>query len=62
MISFLIFLMLIGVALYFINTLVPMDGKIKTVINVVVLILVLFYVLNFFGFVSGADFGGHYRR
>lgn len=49
MISFLITLIIIGVCLYLLNTLVPMDDKIKTVINVVVLLVVFLYVLQIFG-------------
>lgn len=49
MITLLVTLIIIGVLLYLVNTLIPMDGKIKTVINVVVLILVLLFVLQSFG-------------
>lgn len=39
--------------LYLLNTLVPMDSKVKTVINVVVLVCVFLYVLQAFGFLAG---------
>jgi hypothetical protein len=49
LISFIVTLIIIGVLLYLVNTLIPMDSRIKTVINVVVLILVLLYTLSAFG-------------
>ena len=55
-ISFLITLMIIGVCLYLVNTLIPMDARIKQVINVVVLILVLFFVLSAFGVLPSGSF------
>jgi hypothetical protein len=55
LVSFLITLMLVGVGLYLVNTLIPMDARIKTVINVVVIVLVVFYVLQSFGLLSGVD-------
>ena len=59
MIELLVVLILIGVVLYLVNTLIPMDPKIKTVINVVVVILVLLYVLRAFGVL---DMGGPLPR
>lgn len=42
----LILLILIGVGLYLVNTVIPMDSKIKTIINVVVVILVIVWLLD----------------
>jgi hypothetical protein len=53
MISLLITLAVIGVILYLVNTLLPMDGTIKKVINVLVGLCVLLYVLQFFGVWTG---------
>lgn len=53
MISIVITLAVIGVLLYLLNTLVPMDGKIKTVINVVVIIAVCLWLLSAFGLYTG---------
>jgi uncharacterized protein YhhL (DUF1145 family) len=47
--GFIVLLVLIGVGLYLLNTLVPMDSKIKTIINVVVVLLVVLWVLQVFG-------------
>jgi hypothetical protein len=56
LISFLITLVIVGVCLYLLNTLVPMSPKIKTVINVVVLVMVFFYVLSAFGVIPASSF------
>jgi hypothetical protein len=42
-------LIIVGVVLWLINTLIPMDRKIKTILNVVVVIVVLACLLNSFG-------------
>lgn len=56
MITFLLFLVIVGVVLYLLNTLVPMDARIKTVINVVVFLCVFVYALQFFGFLPAGSF------
>ena len=54
-ISVLITLILIGVLLWLVNTYIPMDGKIKNILNVVVIILVVLWLLSVFGvFYSGS--------
>ena len=52
LISLIIVLIVIGVGLYLLNTLVPMDPRIRTLINAVVLICVLLYVLSSFGLIG----------
>lgn len=53
LISFVVVLMIVGVLLYYMNTMLPIDGRIKQIINVVVLIVVafaaLFFLLGLFG-------------
>lgn len=49
MLEIVIILILVGVALYLVNTLIPMDPKIKTILNVVVIIVVLLWLLQVFG-------------
>ena len=56
LISFLITLVIVGVVLYLLNTLVPMDSRIKTVINVIVLLCVFLYVLSAFGVIPAHTF------
>jgi len=55
MVSLLVVLIIVGVVLYLVNTLIPMDARIKTVINVVVIICVLLYVLQAFGLLNGVN-------
>ena len=49
LISILVVLIIVGVGLWLINTYIPMDGKIKTILNVVAVILVILWLLNAFG-------------
>ena len=52
MIGLILTLALIGVALYLLNTYVPMAPPIKTIINVVVVVLVILWLVNVFGLLS----------
>ena len=49
MISLVITLIVIGVLLWLVNTYIPMDGKIKQILNVVVVICVIVWLLSVFG-------------
>lgn len=42
-------LIVVGVALWAVNTYVPMDRKIKNILNVVVVIVVVIWLLRVFG-------------
>jgi hypothetical protein len=42
-------LVVVGILLWLLNNYVPMDHKIKTIINVVVVIVVILWVLQAFG-------------
>lgn len=48
-VSLLILLILVGVGLYLVNSVIPMDAKIKTILNVVVVVLVVLWLLEAFG-------------
>jgi hypothetical protein len=48
LITLVVTLVIVGVILWAINTLIPMDAKIKTILNVVVVIVVLLWVLSLF--------------
>jgi len=61
LISILIVLIIVGVALWLVNTYIPMDGKIKTILNVVAVILVILWLLNAFG-VLGSQSTMHMGR
>ena len=50
LVTLVIILILIGVGLWLINTYVPMAAPIKTILNVVVIIVVILWVLQLFGF------------
>jgi len=52
-INLIIALAMIGVLLWLVNTYIPMDGKIKQLFNVVVLIAVVLWLLSVFGILGG---------
>ncbi len=41
-----------GIGLYAVNRFVPMDGKIKSILNVVVVLVVVFVLLEAFGVID----------
>jgi hypothetical protein len=47
--TILIVLIVAGVILYLVNNYIPMDGKIKNILNVVVVIVVIAWLLKIFG-------------
>jgi hypothetical protein len=49
LIGLIITLVVVGVLLWLLNNYVPMDGKIKSIINVVVVIVVIIWLLQVFG-------------
>ena len=49
LISLLVVLIVVGVILWLINTYIPMDAKIKKILNVVVIIVVILWLLQAFG-------------
>jgi len=49
MVSLVITLIVVGVLLWLVNTYIPMDGKIKQILNVVVVICVVVWLLSAFG-------------
>jgi hypothetical protein len=49
LISLVAVLIVIGVLLWLINTYLPMDGKIKSILNAVVVIAVIIWLLQVFG-------------
>jgi hypothetical protein len=52
LISLVITLVVIGVLLWLINTYIPMDGKIKSILNAVVVICVVIWLLFAFGILN----------
>jgi heme A synthase len=55
LIGLVVVLVVIGVVLWLVNTQIPMDAKIKTIINVVVLLVVLLWLLGVFGVLDETD-------
>jgi hypothetical protein len=51
-ISIIVVLIIAGVLLWLINTFIPMAGPIKTLLNVVVLIILILWLLQAFGIFS----------
>ena len=49
LISVVVVLVIVGVALWLINTYIPMAGSIKSILNVVVVIVVAIWLLQAFG-------------
>jgi hypothetical protein len=49
LITIVVTLIVAGVLLWLANTYIPMDGKIKKILNVVVVIVVVLWLLNVFG-------------
>lgn len=49
LLTLIIVLLVVGVLLWAINTYVPMDAKIKMILNVVVVIAVVLWLINAFG-------------
>ena len=48
LINLVLILIVIGVLLYLVNNYIPMDGKVKQIINVVVLIAVVVWLVQIF--------------
>ena len=49
LITILISLIVVGVLLWLVNTYIPMDGKIKKILNIVVVVIVILWLLNVLG-------------
>ena len=52
MIELVVILIIIGVILYLVNTVIPMEPWVKTVINAVVALGVLLWLLQVFGLIT----------
>jgi hypothetical protein len=48
----LLVLVVVGVLLWLVNSYIPMDGKIKSILNIVVVVLVIIWLLKVFGLFS----------
>lgn len=53
LINLIVTLIVVGVLLWLVNTYIPMDRKIKSILNVVVVIFVILWILSGTGLLSG---------
>ena len=53
MISIIVTLVIIGLLLWLVNNYIPMDGKIKSILNVIIVIAVVVWLLQAFGLIGG---------
>jgi hypothetical protein len=51
--NILVVLIFAGIVLWLINNYIPMDYKIKRIINIVFVIVIIFWLLNVFGLLNG---------
>jgi ABC-type siderophore export system fused ATPase/permease subunit len=52
LINLIILLVAVGVVLWLINNYIPMDRKIKSILNIVVVIFVILWLLSVFGVIG----------
>ena len=52
LLNIILVLIVVGVVLWLVNTYIPMDGKIKSILNAVVVILVVIWLLQAFGVIG----------
>jgi hypothetical protein len=52
LIHLIIILVVVGVLLWLVNNYIPMDGRIKRILNVVVVIAVIIWLLSVFGVIG----------
>ncbi len=53
LITVLVVLVVVGVILWVVNSYIPMDGKIKKILNIVIVIFVILWLLKVFGLFAG---------
>lgn len=61
LINLVVVLIVVGVLLWLVNTYIPMDGKIKSILNAVVVIVVVIWLLQIFGILESLS-GVHVGR
>jgi len=53
--SLIVVLIVVGVLLWLVNSYIPMDGKIKSILNAVVVIAVVIWLLQMFGLLGSLN-------
>lgn len=51
--TIIITIIIVGLLLWVINSYIPMDGKIKQILNIVVVIVLIIWLLKIFGIFAG---------
>jgi hypothetical protein len=51
--TILLVIVLVGVLLWAVNSFIPMDSKVKSILNVVVVVLLIIWLLQAFGVLHG---------
>jgi len=52
LVQFVVIIIVVGVLLWLVNNYIPMDSKIKQILNIVVVIALVLWILNVFGLLS----------
>jgi hypothetical protein len=55
LVTVLITLIVVGVLLWLVNSYIPMDGKIKKLLNIVVVVAVVLWLLSAFGLIGNLN-------
>jgi hypothetical protein len=55
LINIIVVLIVVGVLLWLVNTYIPMDSKIKSILNAVVVICVILWLLQAFGIIGSLN-------
>lgn len=55
LVNLVVALVVVGVILWLINTYLPMDGKIKSILNGVVVVVVVLWLLQVFGLMNSLN-------
>lgn len=53
LVNILVVLIVAGIVLWLINTYIPMDGKIKRILNIVFVVVIIIWLLKAFGLLNG---------
>jgi hypothetical protein len=53
LIGLIVVLVILGVVVYVVNAVIPMDARFKLIVNAIIIVAVLLWVLEQFGLLSG---------
>lgn len=56
LVSIIIYLIVFGLILYLVQQFLPIDPKLKNLIQIIIVIIMIFWLLRGAGFLSGASF------